>query len=457
MEETREIQFIPGKTPALAIRVDFTLLNSGATELPFIDVRLPFRQNAGRGDLRVEVAGREVTPMQVLATAQDASPDEIRVPFRKPWMRKEKRQLSFVYTLRSPDDSSPSVTIGAAAFHLGLRGWAPRLLPPKHLLSPNPSRPTRVTYELRVPADFSVLAGGRPRGRKNHGDEADYRFELNRKDLGAFAVAGRYAKWPARGGRDSVAFWTFQPLRSGEAQSAKKIGDIWKTMTTNFGVLDRNIHAPRIVESAAWEDIAGEGSPVAVSFPGGVLLPPAVFESGIDSEQFLQIVGEGLARNWFDEAVRPSAEAEIGMGGGLPEYASIVAGEARNGPLARRQRIYDYLRRYDAAVKNAAETPIADTTAESTLQQRRIALAKSALFYIELEDVCGEASVRAGLAHMLTSMHGQEVDYHVLRSVLEESAGRGLGEMFREWLNQKGIPQDFRARYPGDGAKDTKD
>jgi aminopeptidase N len=82
-------------------------------------------------------------------------------------------------------------------------------------------------------------------------------------------------------------------------------------------------------------------------------------------------------------------------------------------------------------------------------------LAKAPLFYIEMEDACGEAPVRAGLAHMVASMRGQQVDYHILRSVLEESTGRDLAKLFREWLDQKGIPANFRGRYRyGEGAEE---
>ena len=37
------------------------------------------------------------------------------------------------------------------------------------------------------------------------------------------------------------------------------------------------------------------------------------------------------------------------MGEGLPEYATIVIDEARNGPDARHKRVTEYLRRYDEA------------------------------------------------------------------------------------------------------------
>jgi hypothetical protein len=455
-KEKREIRFVPGPTPALAIRIGYTLLNTGTTELHSIDVRLPSEKNSGRSDLHVTIDGHETPATPVSPAIRQAEPDTVRINFEKPWSRKQKRELSFEYTLRSPLDSQSYVTIAPASFHLGERGWAPQLQPPKQLLASYPSRPAYMLYSVRVPADFVVLAGGRRRGEKNYGDEIQYRYELGRADLGAFAVAGRYTKWPTNGERNSVVFWTDQPWTGNANKSAQQIQHIWKTFTVDFGGFDARVREPRIVESAAVRyDLAGEPGPAAASFPGGALVNPAALALGIDSDRFLEIVSVALARNWFDEGVNPSADAVIGMGDGLPEYASIVADEARNGPLARRQRIYEYLRRYDATAKQGDETPLAGTTAASPLPQRRIALAKAPLFYIEMEDACGERQVRAGLAHMLASMRGQEVDYNVLRSVLEESTGRDLGKIFREWLYQKGIPQNFRARYPyGEGSKE---
>lgn len=458
-KETRQIRFVPGQPSSLAIRAEYTLVNSGTGELNFVDVRLPSEQGFGRGDLRVDVDGRSVVPMPLPPIEQRKQPDVVRIAFEKPWMRKKRRELRFEYTLRTPHDSDYGLTIEPGGFHLGLRGWAPQLQPTKYVLATYPSRPNRVSYMVRVPADFAILAGGARRKRKKTGAEIEYRYEVGPSDLEPFVVAGRYAKWPAQGARAPAEFWTTQPLNGNSEQAAQKIADAWKTLNADFGELDKRIRVPVVAESSAVQaNIAGDRGPAAVSFPGGALVNPAAIALGIDSEPFLQIVSRALARGWFDGAVLPSDEAEIGMGAGLPEYASIVTDEARNGPLARRQRIYAYLRRYDDAAKYAEETPIAATTFASPLAQRRIALAKAPLFYIELEDACGEAPVRAGLAHMVASMRGQEVDYHVLRSVLEESTGRELGKIFREWLHEKGIPKNFRARYHyGEGAEEMGD
>lgn len=452
VKETRGIRFIPGDNPKLAIRVDFTLENTGSRELEFLDVRLPSAQQTGMGNLRVEVDGKETAPTQLPPTEQQAEPNVTRFDFERPWKRNQKLQLSFDYRLQTPAGSAWYVTIEPQSFHLGARGWAPQLLPPSHLLAKYPSRPPRMLYRVRVPADFAILAGGARKGRKTFGEEVEYSYELNGASLGAFVVAGRYARWPAQAGQNVVAFWTTQPITGNAAESARQIAMIWNAFSKDFGVIDKNMAAPHVVESVSVrDDIAGGSGPAAISFPGGALLNPAAWKLGIDNEPFFDFVSEALARNWFDEEVLPSAETEIGMGEGLPEYASIVADEVRHGAEERARRVYEYLQQYDTAVKHSEETPIAFTMADSPQAQRRIALAKAPLFYIDLEDTCGEAPVRAGLAHMLTSMRGQEVDYQVLRSVLEESTGRPLAEIFRRWLDQKGIPSSFRTRYPNVG------
>jgi hypothetical protein len=137
------------------------------------------------------------------------------------------------------------------------------------------------------------------------------------------------------------------------------------------------------------------------------------------------------------------------MGEGLPEYATVVIDEARNGREARRRRVTEYLRRYDEALKAAAETPLGAITTTDAAGSRRIALAKAPLFFIALEDVCGEGPMHTGIANMLAAQRGREAGYADLRSALERSCSRDFASMFRLWLNGKGIPEDFRLRYQG--------
>jgi len=87
------------------------------------------------------------------------------------------------------------------------------------------------------------------------------------------------------------------------------------------------------------------------------------------------------------------------------------------------------------------------TMLTDSLEQRNIALAKAPLFFVALEDACGEEPMRSGLRQMVTLLRGQETSYDALRSALEQSSGKNLARLFRVWLNDKGIPADFRARY----------
>ena len=153
------------------------------------------------------------------------------------------------------------------------------------------------------------------------------------------------------------------------------------------------------------------------------------------------------AANWFGEKVRFSGDEAVGMGLGLPEYATIVVAEARDGDAARRARVIRLLHDYDEARKLGPEKPLGSTRLSDSPEQRRAATDKAALFYIALEDSCGEGPVRQGLRDLVELLKGQEAAYHDLRAALEYTTKKNLEESFRTWLRGAGIPEDFRARY----------
>lgn len=448
LKETREVRFIPGQPPELRVRVAYKLANSGSSDLNFVDAVFPAEETFGRKNLRVKVDGREVSPASLPPEYQQVEPNALRIALDPVWIRKQKRDLTVEYAFSEPQGSGARITLGEHDFHLGSRGWFPRLQPPKHFLAPYPRRPDRTVYTVRVPADFVVLARGARKGVKKDGGEIEYRFELRKGDLTPFVVAGRYAAWPQRPNQRAPVFWTLQPMKGDPGPAAERIQEAWEALEKDFGPLEKNMTAPHIVEAPELrEHLAGEAGPAAVAFPGGALVNSAAFALGTGSERFLDIVTHALAHDWFGDAMYPSADAALGMGEGLPEYAAIVIDGVRNGPAARRQRVVEYLRRYDEARKNEKETPLGLTTLNDPPAQRRIALAKAPLFYVALEDACGAAPVRRGLAHLVSLMRGQEVGYDDLRVALEQSTGQMLGEQFRVWLNRKGIPDDFRNRY----------
>ena len=449
LKQSCEVSFVSGPPAQLQIHEVYRLQNVGNSDLTFLDAIFPDEKSFGRGDLRVEIEGRAVTLANLPGDYQAAEPAALRIPLESPWQFKQIRNLSIQYTLSSPENSGARITLGENEFHLGSRGWFPELEAPKHLFAPNPQSPNPVIYTFRVPSDFVLLARGTRKGQKKDGNETEYRFVLTKDDLPPFVVAGRYVASPANRRSQSAVFWTLAPLKDDPSSAVGQIAAAWTTLETDFGPLDKNIAAPHIVESPELRGhFSAEDGAAAVAFPGGAIVNPAALALGSNSSEFLDLVAHALAHNWFGDELRPSSEASIGIGEGLPEYATIVIDEARNGPAGRRRRVLEYLRRYDDARARADEMPLGATLLTDPVGPRRIALAKAPLFYVALEDVCGPAEVRKALAHLVSLLRGQEVDYKELRSALEQSTSRNLGPMFRVWLNLKGIPQDFRDRYP---------
>jgi hypothetical protein len=450
-EERREVRFVPGAVPELQIHAQFSLVNSGNNDLAFVDVMLPEDKVFGRTDLQIRVDKQEAGINKLPDEYQQEEPNAVRISFESLWHEKQAHELTIDYKFRAPSDSGTRVTLGAESFHLGSRGWFPVLLPPKHFLAPDPKRPDKMEYSVRVPSGFAVLARGIVAGKKKEGGEIVFRFKLRAGDLAPYVVAGRYIQTGGTSPKSAGAiFWTLHPLKDGSAGGAERIAAAWTTLGTDFGPLDKNIRMPHVVESPEVRSHVGRAAgPAAAAFPGGVLVNPDALELGVNSDDFLEMVAHALAHNWFGDEIYPSADAAIGLGEGLPEYGTIVIDEARGGADARVARILRYLQAYDSGVRAGAESTLAITTMEDPAPQRRIALAKAPLFMAALEDACGEKAMRSGVAEMVTLLRGQEAGYADLRSALEHASGKNLADLFRVWLNEKGIPAEFRARYEG--------
>ena len=446
-KEEREIRFVPVEPARIDVRGQFALRNTGTTELRFIDIDLPAEQTFGRKNLRAQLGGRDAEAANLPEELQHDHPNARRITFSEPWARGQRRELSVEYELSQPADPGYRITVGGNDFHLGSRGWAALPQPPMHFLAPYPKRPDKMMYTVRVPSDFLVLARGKTAGRKREGGEAIYRYQLRTNDLAVFVVGGRYVETALRQNSGTVVFWTLKPLGGDTGAGAERIAQAWATLQNDFGEFDANIHAPHIVESPEVRARAGEDAAAAVAFPGGALVNEQALALGISSDEFVERVTHALARNWFGDEMYPAPDAALAIGEGLPEYATIVVDEARNGAGARQKRIEDYLRRYDAAAKQAVEKPLGVTTMTDPPEQQRIALAKAPLMYAALEDQCGEAPVRAGLRQLVSLLRGEEVGINDLRAAVEPTCGKDLGEFFRTWMYAKGIPQDFRARY----------
>jgi aminopeptidase N len=72
---------------------------------------------------------------------------------------------------------------------------------------------------------------------------------------------------------------------------------------------------------------------------------------------------------------------------------------------------------------------------------------RAGLFFVALEDLCGHDNLRTALRDILHDRAESDTGYEELRAAAESASGKDLAEMFRKWLVEPGIPQEFRSRY----------
>ena len=450
VKQTFDIRFVPGPNPEVKIHNVYTLQNTGTADLDFIDVVFPAAKIYGRTNLSVESGGRALTPAELPLEYQQDSPGALRLQFGSRWPQKEKRDLVVDYSFSSPKAGGQEFALGPQTFHLGARGWLPVFLPPNHILAAAPARPEKLSYTVRVPSDFTVLARGSAASRKQDGGDTIYRFDLDQRDLGAYVVAGRYTPSNQKGKSPDAIFWTLKNIPPDSASQATRFAAAWSVLQKNFGEIDKRTTTPYIVEAPTLEaDSTLSGDAAFASFPGGVLINSAALGLGAQNEIFTERVEHGLARTWFDDALQPAPFAALALGDGLPTYATIVIDQAAGGDTARRKRIATLLNSYDDAHSQlkAPEKSVVTTLPTDPLEQRRIAEAKAPLLFVVLEDLCGATPVRTGLAQAIQLLRGKEVSVNDVRAAIEYTTGKNLAETFRVWLYNPGIPSDFRARY----------
>jgi hypothetical protein len=444
--ETRTVRFVPGSPGSLQISLHYDLKNTGTAPLAFLDVTLPDATAFGTHDLHVRWDGHPVALQDLPLENRADHPNTRRIDFESPWARGSTGKLDVQYAFGSPRDSGARITIGSEAFHLSSLGWAALPQPPPHFLSSFPSRPPKMIYTVRVPNGFLVLARGKLKHRKTEQSETEYEFLLTKNDLAPFVVAGRYIV--TRLAQGSVVFWTLHPLAESAGATPQRIANAWATLERDFGPIEANVQAPHIVEAPTLRSrLAGPNAPAVASFPGGALVNEQTLALGIATDAFVESASHALAHNWFTDQMYPSGAAALGMGEGLPEYATIVIDEAEGGADARRDRVEYFLNRYKSAREHAKETPLGVTMLTDPPGPREVALAKAPLMYVALEDTCGEQPVRNALKSLVTLLRGQEVGFDDLRSAMEQTCGRDLGEFFRTWLYGKELPADFAAGY----------
>jgi hypothetical protein len=440
-----EIRFLSGVPESIHFQVADELENAGDRSLRSLEVRLPQGPVFGERNLRVVIEGGQVSPQP----SSETDNRMMRAPFDPPWEQKEKRKVVTEWDVFP--ESSPRGTIVASAdgFFIADETAFPLWQTPNGLFARGGTFPDKEFLTVFAPRDFRVLAPGKP--LKSAGDESQevHRFSINSgSDFFTYVVAGRYQEKIIQSRQGTVQFWSFHPIDGSTAQTmADRLSSTRETLADFFGGLSRPTTV-RIAEApielpAEFGEAAGPG---AASFPEGVLLGPDAFQQGMADEAVLQLAEYELARTWFGWRVRPRPEAQILLGRGMALFALVIAAEGRQQD-GRRRMVASLIERYDEARAAAPDRRLMEPPVGYSRAERISTGYRAALFIVALEDLCGRDSLRTALRDIIHDRAGSDAGYDELLAAMEYASGRDLAEMFRAWLVQPGIPDDFRTRY----------
>jgi hypothetical protein len=374
----------------------------------------------------------------------------MRAPFDPPWAQNEKRTVVTEWDLVPEASERGTIVASPDGFFVADETALPLWQTPNGVFARGGTEPNKELLTVFAQPDFRVLAPGKALKRTMDGSYVVQRFLINPdSDFIPYVVAGRYQEKIVQSRQGEVRFWTFRPVDGAAAQAAaERISSSMKTFAEFFGPASKGNSTVRIAEAQAElpAEFGEPDDPGGTSFPEGVLLDSRAFRQGIASEAVLQLAEYELARTWFGWRVRPRPEAQILMGRGVGLFGLVIAAESR-GQGERRGMIASLLDRYDHARAIAPDKRLMEPPAGYSRAERISTGYRAALFFVALEDLCGRDNLGAALREIIHARAQSDTGYEELRAALEFTSGKDLVEMFREWLVQTGIPDDFRARY----------
>jgi hypothetical protein len=445
-KELLEVRFVPGSPPHLEIRATFTLKNSGNAPLDALDLSLPAEKDFGAQNVRITVDGTAVSPHPLAADSPDVA--TVRISFPAAWAQKSKHALAVSYSFAA-SASGQHLGLSEDSFYLSTRDWFPLPLAPKGLFAEGDKHPKVFNVSVFVPPDFFVHAAGHPYGRKRRATETEYRFRLREGEFSPFVVAGRYHEQKFSDSNGTVIFWTYQSLPADQvARAGRQLAATLKTYETAFG--------PRAEKSRpVWvaETTALPCGTVDVMGLCGLGLPDSVLHYRYPSQETLADAGLMyfteilLPGTWFYQVTSPAPDQPLPIDNALANYAQRLAAEARGDVSVPHSLILSRLKDFDDAVARLQEPPSRRMLSDDSYWQFSVRSAKADLFLMAIEEQVGGQTLQRAVRHVVQSLRGKKHGYIDLRVALEAESGKNLGEFFRLWLNQPGIPADFRARY----------
>lgn len=445
-ERQAEVLVSAGLPGRIHLKVTDRLENTGNRKLDSLAVRFPDAPSFGAQNLRVLIDGRAINPPHISKTDTRM----VSATFNPPWQQTEKRKIVAEWDLAPERSTRGNVAASADGFFIADETALPLWQTPNGIFARGGLIPDNEMLSVFVPPDYRVLAPGKLLKSTPEGSFVVHRFVIGPKEeFLPYVIGGRYQEKTVESRDGRVQFWTFQPIDGDATQkAADRLTASMKALSAFFGTPSSGTTTVRIVESPVEmrTEFAAGDDPGGASFPEGALVDSRAFVQGIASEAALQLAEYELARTWFGWRVRPQPEAQILMGRGVGFFGLVIAAESR-GPEQRLRMIASLIAKYDQARAVAPDGRLMEPPAGYSRAQRISTAYRAALFFVALEDLCGHDNLREALQDIIHVRAGNQTSYEELRSATETASRKNLAEMFRRWLVEPGIPDEFRSRY----------
>jgi len=440
------VRFVPGNPPHLAIRAEYRLANSGNSPLRAIDFRFADLLAASIQNLDVSVNGRNLSPQPKLISSTPSGGElhTLKIAFSPEWAQRQKKRISIQYDLGRMNQISG--ILSQQGLFLPESGWFPNPQSPRAFLAPALKRPNTLEVEIIVPSDFLAISSGTEHGTHKVAGGVEHRFMLGKNDAGPFVLAGLYREQKILTPDGTVIFWGFGSLPANQLQAAaKSIARARKFLHETFGAGSSR----KSFRIAVFPNLAGLMGPDFGDFPAGLLVNDLYMrqlQNVTEPSAVLQTIAGILTYRLVDKTIVVRQNAWL-LNGALLVYVGQLVDENQGVGLSRSATISQLLRDYDRQHSLAVAKPPLHTSRDDSQTQQAMALDQAKLFLFALEDKCGRENVEHAIAHMVYALRGQEYGYSDFRAALEQEYHQHLAGFFNEWLDQKGIPAAFRARY----------
>lgn len=439
--ELVEVRYVPAPDARVEVHSTMEIENSGNRPLEFVDVALPGKQSFARSDAEIDFGGYviEIEELPHKSTGNAPAQNLLRLRLASPWPLQAKSTLRISYTLRASLDSATGAGVGTESFFLD-ENWFPMLLAPEGLFAKGEARQKKCELRVSVPHGYKVHASGKLRGSKSRGAEREFRFQVEEDDFLPFVVGGDYLEHRFQGKDQTFLFWTREAIPQHALEhTGRRLVVTSQFFQFMFGQLSPR-HTPMVV-------VEMDSSTLDATWvlPGSILLSGSKLRESLRRPPgFLE---RKLAFAWTERIAQPANAPAASLSDALATLAAVSAREARGDPMDWHRYVSDLMTDFDKSRVTFKEKTIPSLRFEDAEEIKTQADKKTSLMLLALRQEVSPATLHRAIRHMLQSLRGSTYGWVDFRAAVEAESGRDLGEFFRKWLNETGIPEEFRKRY----------